>query len=357
LKSLFKIVLIIIAILFSLSLLLVLFLPSIIDLTRYKDKVEGFIEDAIQRDVSIREIKVSILKGIGAELSDIKIGKGPELVEIRKMRIRVALLPLIHRKIEMKGISLDDTKVFLRGDGERPRLITICRLHIPLTSFKSDIIEVKGIGADLYNGRLTGELMIDRGKRPTEYSLIHDTKGIEVEPLIKDAIGSKVTISGPLRLEGRLKGKGDNIGMLEGNGFLDIGKGKVKGFEIGEIIRTLGRVTYKHPISLSDYDRISGHYTIGGGYLRTEDLEMVGKDLYLKAKGSYGLINSRLDLLIAGNIIDIPIEIRVGGTISKPIYHVSSPGVGKRVIKELEKRVTKKGDKEIGDLLKGLFKK
>lgn len=341
------------------SIILALFLPSIIDLTRYKDKIESFIAEALHKDVSIREIRLSIFKGIGAELRDIKIGKDPELLDIEDMRIKVALLPLLKGRIEMKGVSLHNIRVFLKKGEGRSKMIVISRLSLPLTSYRSGLIESKEIEADLYKGILMGDIKIEKGERDSLYSLIHNSEKIEIEPLLKDAIGSKVTISGPLKLEGNIKGVGNNLEMLEGAGFLNIGKGKIKGIEIGELIGTIGKITYKRPISLSDYDRISGHYTIGGGYLRTEDLEMVGKDLYLKAIGSYGLLNSKLDFLIKGKIIDIPIEIKIDGTSSKPTYNIKTSKIEKKAIEELGKelskgRIEKKGVEEV---LKGVFKK
>lgn len=357
-KTPFKIVLIISTILFSLFILLILLLPSIVDLTKYKNKIEGFIEEAIKRDVSIREIRVSILKGIGAELRDIKIGKDPDLIDIEDMRIKVALLPLLQKKIEMKGVSLNNIKVFLKSGERKPKMIMISHLYLPLTSYKSGIAEVRGIEADLYKGIFMGDLRVEKGEKETIYSLIHNAEKIEVEPLIKDAIGSKVTISGHLKLEGNLKGMGDNLESLEGSGSLNIGKGRIKGFDIGELIGTIGKITYKRPVSLSEYERISGHYKIGDGYLRTDDLEMVGKDLYFKAKGSYGLTNSRLDFLIAGSIIDIPVEIKIGGTSSKPAYQIKLPGAEKKILKELGKEIIdrKTGKKGIGKIFKEILK-
>lgn len=339
--------------------LLVILLPSVIDLTGYKDRIEGFLKGALDKDVFIREIRLSLLWGLGAELEDIRIGKDPELLSVDTMRIKVALLPLLQGKIEMKGVVLNNMNVFFKKTDGRQKMLAISKLYLPLTLYTGNRVEVKGIKADLYRGNMIGELKIEKGGKETRYSLVHSTEKIESELLIKDTFGSKAAISGPLKLEGNLKGMGNNMEMLEGSGFLNVGKGKVRGVELVDIIGSVGIITSKRPISLTDFDKISGHYTIGGGYLKTEDLEMVGKDLYLRANGSYGLINSRLDFLVKGEVLDIPLEIKISGTGSEPAYHLKARGLEKKaiegVVKELGKGMAEK--KGVEEFLKGLFKK
>lgn len=356
-KPSFKIAIIVFSSILLISLLSTLLIPAVIDLTKYKTAIEGFISEKTHRDVSIRGIKATIIKGIGAELSEIKIGKGHDLIDIEKMRIKVAILPLLSKRIEMTGISLDNIRIPLKHNDGKHKRITISSLRLPLTTYKSGIVDIRGIEAGLYKGVLTGDLRIEKTEREFGYELGYRSEKVEVDPLIRDAIGSKVTIIGQLKLDGNLKGVGNNIEMLEGSGLMKVGKGKIKGFEFGELIGTIGKVTFKRPVSLSDFDSISGHYTIGGGYLRTEDLELVGKDIYLRARGSYGFINSTLDFIIDGKVIDIPIEIKIEGTSSKPNYHIKSPGAEKRVIEEISKKAIGKGKVDIKDVLKGIINK
>lgn len=326
-KRSFKITLIALAILLLIS-LLIISLPSFIDLTPYKDKIEGFIEGSIHRDVSIREIRLSILKGIGAELKDVRISKAQrvrdDLLDIKYLRITLRILPLLRKGIELKEISIYSPKVLLKND----RFIMVSKLHAPFSYSKGDRIGFEGINAELYKGKLLGDLFIEKEKGDIRYNLIHRIEKIELEDLMKDAISSKVTFSGPLKLEGDIKGVGGSLEKLEGKGSLDIGKGRINGLDLAKIIGFTGTVISKRPVSfLTDYDRISGHYTIKDGYLRTEDLEMSGEDILLRAKGSYGLIGSTLDFLVKGKIIDIPIEIEIGGTSSKPTYKLKSTGM------------------------------
>ncbi len=357
-KTTFKTSLIILTIIFTIIILLAFLLPFVIDLSKYKEKIDSFMSETIGRDVSIRKIKLSILRGVGTELTDIKIGKDPELLEIESMRIKVSIIPLLQGRIELKDISLKDVRVFLGKVEGKQKLIMVSNINLPLTSIKGEFIEIKKIKTDFYKGKLLGDLTIEKGGRETRYDLFHNIEGVEIEQLIKDAIGNKVTISGPLKLEGGLKGIGNNLERLEGSGSINIGKGKIRGIELADVVGSIGIITTKRQISLSDFDKISGSYTIGNGYLKTENLEMTGKDLYLKVRGTYGLVSSRLDFLVKGQIVDIPIEVKVEGTSSKPIYHLRTSKIEKKVIEELGKsgkeKIKKKG---VEKLLKDIFKK
>lgn len=357
-KIKFKIILIILTIIFALIILFAFLLPSVIDLSKYKERINSFISETVNRDVSIYKIKLTILSGLGAELTDIKIGKDPELFGIESMRIRVSILPLLQGRIELKDVSLKDIRVFLGKVEGKQKLIIVSHISLPSALIKGELIEIKKIKADLYKGKLLGDLTIEKGKRDIGYNLFHNIESLEVEQLIKDAIGDKVTISGPLKLEGGLKGIGNNMERLEGSGSINIGKGKIKGIELTDIVGSIGIITTKRQISLTDFDKISGSYIIGNGYLKTENLEMTGKDLYLKVRGTYGIVNSKLDFLVQGQIIDIPVEVKIEGTRSKPVYHLKTSKIEKKVIEELGKsgkeRIEKKG---VEKLLKDIFKK
>ncbi len=349
-KTPFKITLIFLTFL----ILSVILLPAVIDLSGYKNKIEGFISESLGKEVKIKNIRLSILKGIGTELREIRVGKDPDLINIDMMRIRVSILPLLQGRIAMKGVLLKNIRILLKKEDGVDRIITVTSLYLPLTSLSSRVSEFKGMRADLYKGILLGELRVEK-KEDVSYNLVHNIEKVELEQLIRDALSQKVTISGPLNLKGSLRGMGNELERLEGSGVLNIGKGKIKGIEITDIIGSIGIITTKRPISLTDFDRISGRYTIVGGYLKTEDLEMFGKDLYLKAKGSYGLVNSRLDFLVRGHIVDIPVEIKIEGTGSKPTYHIKAPGIEKKIIKELGKG--KNDKKGLEEVLKEIFKK
>ncbi len=346
--------------------LLVILLPAVIDLSGYKGKIEGFISESLGREVTIKKIRLSILKGIGVEMKEIRVGKDPDLIHMESMMIKVSLLPLLKGRVEMTGVLMQNVRIFFPKDPVEKkeegneRKIIISRLYLPLTSLSSRLTEFKRFKAELYKGSLLGDLRVEK-KEDVSYNLVHNIEKVELEQLIKNALSQstgssgKVTISGPLKLDGNLKGIGNNLERLEGSGTINVGKGKIKGIEITDIIGSIGIVTTKRHISLTDFDRITGHYSIEGGYLKTEDLEMFGKDLYLKARGSYGLVNSRLDFLVKGHVIDIPVEIKIEGTSSNPKYYLKTRGIEKKVIEGLGKGKIEK--KEINEVLKGIFKK
>ena len=67
-KRLLKIISLILASIFLFILLGIIILPYIIDLNKYKDMAVRELGRSLNREVSIEDIKVTILTGIGIEL-------------------------------------------------------------------------------------------------------------------------------------------------------------------------------------------------------------------------------------------------------------------------------------------------
>ncbi|HXF93092.1 MAG TPA: AsmA family protein [Nitrospiraceae bacterium] len=93
--------------------LLVLLLPFIIDLNKYQDQYRPIIEDALNRKISLKDIRLTIFPRIGARvagfsvLDDPAFGANP-FASLTSLDVGVKLMPLLSGRIEIEAITLRD---------------------------------------------------------------------------------------------------------------------------------------------------------------------------------------------------------------------------------------------------------
>lgn len=92
---------------------LVLSLPFLIDLNKYQDQYKPFIEDALNRKIQLRDIRLTVWPRIGARvagftvLDDPAFGSGP-FTSLTSLDVGVKLMPLLGGKVEVEEITLRD---------------------------------------------------------------------------------------------------------------------------------------------------------------------------------------------------------------------------------------------------------
>jgi len=115
-----KKVIIVIGVLLAVLLVTAVALPFFVDLNRFKGPIVDQIEGALNREVSLGDIKLTILSGLGAEINDLAVNEGEsfaqvndKFVELSSLKVRLAFLPLLSRKIEVKRLDLDRPRIHL----------------------------------------------------------------------------------------------------------------------------------------------------------------------------------------------------------------------------------------------------
>ena len=98
--------------------LFLLFLPYVIGLNKYKEIAVKELGRSLNREVSIEDIKLTILTGIGVELKNIKIKNQPafskgDLLTLDGIRFRIKLLPLIKGRIEFNKVIINKPTLLL----------------------------------------------------------------------------------------------------------------------------------------------------------------------------------------------------------------------------------------------------
>src|ERR1043165_6105229 len=98
-----KIALILVGILLMILIVVVL-LPFLIDLNRYQDRYRPVIEDALNRKVELKDIRLTIVPRLGARLAGFTVMDDPgfsrqAFASLESLDIGVRLLPLLKGRV------------------------------------------------------------------------------------------------------------------------------------------------------------------------------------------------------------------------------------------------------------------
>ena len=121
-----KWILIIAGSLVALVVIAVIVLPMVIDVEKYKPQIEKQVAKATGRTFTLGgDLKPSIFPWIGVRLSDLHLGnpsgfKEKDFVSVASFEVRIKLLPLLSRNIEVKRFVVDKPVIVLekRKDGK-----------------------------------------------------------------------------------------------------------------------------------------------------------------------------------------------------------------------------------------------
>ena len=109
-----------------------LIIPMFVDLQEYKPVLENKVVEATGRPFSVGDdLKLSLFPWAGVSFSNLKLGNTEgfsekEFVNIKSFEVRVKLLPLISREIEIKRFVMNEPRIVLvknkngRGNWEQP---------------------------------------------------------------------------------------------------------------------------------------------------------------------------------------------------------------------------------------------
>jgi AsmA protein len=138
-------VLLVLALLAAIALMIVL--PPLIKVDRYRRQIAGSIGASLGRPVRMGSVTLNILPLPGFTLKDFEVGEDPEfgwepVIKARSVTVTLRVLPLWRRRVEFSRISLEDASVNLvhRSDGRwnvESILLQASRIRVAPTGQKS----------------------------------------------------------------------------------------------------------------------------------------------------------------------------------------------------------------------------
>jgi len=96
-------------------------LPFLVDLNRYQDRYRPLIEEALNRRITLQDIRLTIWPRIGARVSGFTIQDDPAFrsgpfATLSSLDVGVKLFPLLRGKIEVEEITFRDPIIFVLKD-------------------------------------------------------------------------------------------------------------------------------------------------------------------------------------------------------------------------------------------------
>ncbi|MDX8407066.1 MAG: AsmA family protein, partial [Mariprofundaceae bacterium] len=99
--------------------------PFFIDVNDYKTRIEQEVEDATGRHLSIGAVQASLFPWVGVRLDDVHLANrsgfsGHDFLSVERLHVKLALLPLLNRELEIKQFEVASPKVYLErhSDGQ-----------------------------------------------------------------------------------------------------------------------------------------------------------------------------------------------------------------------------------------------
>jgi AsmA protein len=250
------------------------------------------------------------------------------------------------------------------------------------------VLEVDPMGADLYEGRFNGSVVLDARDPTPKVAVKNALTGIQVGPLLRDVAG-----------EDRLVGKGEVhadirvVGLTEaeirrslsGNARFAFNDGAFKGVNIAQIVRQgsqalglSGAGTETGTPGQTDFTELSGSFDMANGVIRNQDLRAQSPLLRIEGEGTVDLPQDSVDYLVVTTLVNslegqggrgsdelagIPIPVRVTGPLAQPSYRPDlEAALTARAEAEIEarkeelrQRAEEKIQDQVGDALRGLF--
>jgi AsmA protein len=166
---------------------IILALPFLVDLNKYQDQYKPLLEDALNRKVQLKDIRLTIWPGIGARVADLVVLDDPAFdsspfASLTSLDIGVKLMPLLSGKVEVEEITLHDPVItVIKNKSGILNVSTIGRtgVELPKTPSRAPIPSAEGplkilalLAVDrvsIAGGKLTYRDL--SAPKPTEYIL------------------------------------------------------------------------------------------------------------------------------------------------------------------------------------------
>ncbi len=153
-------------------------LPYLLNLNNYRGFIAENLSEALEQPVSIEDIKLDLLHGLGLNLRKTKIGAGtPEALELDNLLVTLKPLPLIHRELIIDRIILQSPEVFIQRDAQGKLLFPFRKLLLKKSAGRPALKKITIDRIVINQGRL---IFTDKFKGKL-YSMVADKVHLGLE--------------------------------------------------------------------------------------------------------------------------------------------------------------------------------
>ncbi len=281
----------------------------------------------------------------------------------------------------LRGLNLDARLQLasLRYEGYR---LSSPVVHVTAAGGRLQLAELT---ANAFDGAINASGALDvRGEVPS-YAGKGRMQGVSLQPLLiavmdEERLLGKGDVAFDLTTQGK---RVDQLKAgLDGNADFALRDGKVKGFDVGYLLRRaqarLEGKTEPEPAELStDFTAITGTAAIRNGVVRNDDLAGSSPLLRVAGKGEVDLPREQIDYGLTVTVVNtatgqggkdlerlkqVPVPIRIKGALSDPSITLDLESLAREAVKsevkerveeEIDKRLKDKGGDAVKEMLKG----
>ncbi len=178
--------------------------------------------------------------------------------------------------------------------------------------------EISPLEARLYGGSMSGSITAS-ATNPARFSVVQRLNGINLGPLLKDAMDQDAPIEGKGNVLLNLTAQGATVSQLKqalnGTGQIELRDGSIRGVNIARTVRNAkatlqsltGNATAQTGVSntdeRTDFSELKGSFTITNGVLRNDDLGAKSPLLRMNGNGTVNLVEEKLDYLVKASVV------------------------------------------------------
>lgn len=240
-----------------------------------------------------------------------------------------------------------------------------------LTAAESDLdyccrlLTIRRLRGGLYGGTLSGGGTIDWRDSAPRTTVATHLDGVQTEPLLSAIQEPRWTLHGVMTLDSKIEIAGQlgsgALARTSGQTDVAVTNGRVTGYTPLERLSKTADPVLKGlglpPLTLNEFDRLSAHFTLDSGILRTRDLTLLRNGGRFYASGSFNLLSQTMDFDVTAKVGKATLEAKVAGPSSDPKVTPQAGSIEGRIKTEVGKVLEKGGSKELGKMLEQLFRR
>lgn len=238
-----------------------------------------------------------------------------------------------------------------------------------LTSAESDLhyccrlLTIRRLRGGFYGGTLSGDAALDWRKPTSRTTVATHLEGVQTEPLLSAIQEPRWTLRGMMTLDSKMEFLGQlgtgALARISGQTDMAVTNGRVTGYAplerlsktVDPILKALGIAAP----TLNEFNRLSAHWTLDNGILRTRDLTLLRDGVKFYAAGGFNLLNQTMDFDVTAKVAKTTLEAKVQGPSSDPVVTPQGGSIEGRIKTDVGKLLGPDRDKEIGKMLRRLF--